>query len=98
MRLVGLAPTAAGAQQVCRCANAYSDRLCPGATLIDADDARTGAQHADAPRLATDERRLGQQMAGERIAAQAELDRSAKPVKTKAPKRAHATRIKWVRL
>jgi hypothetical protein len=80
--LVGLATTATGAQPVYRCANAYSHSLCPAATLIDADDARTDAQRADARRLATDEKRLGQQMASERIAAQAELDRSAKPVKT----------------
>ena len=40
--------TGAGAEEVYKCGNAYSQKPCPGAVLVDVQDARTAAQKAQA--------------------------------------------------
>ena len=96
--LVGIAFAANAAQPVYRCGNVYADTACPAGKVIDASDARTDAQRAEASRLASEDKRLSREMGQERLAAQAEQDRLAKPAKTKPAKRIRATPIRWARL
>jgi hypothetical protein len=93
-----LASTGASAQSaVYRCGSAYSQSPCPQARLVDVDDARSGAQRADAQLLAASNKRLGDQMASERLARDAAQTRAAKSAHTKPAKRPRATKIKWFR-
>ncbi len=66
-----LAAFGVGAQTVYRCGNAYSGEPCPQAKLIDAADARTEAQRADALRVSADTKRLAREMQADRLALQA---------------------------
>lgn len=97
--MVCLAASAGASAQsaVYRCGSAYSDSPCPQARLVDVDDTRTEAQRADARLLATSDKRLGDQMANERLARDAIQTRAAKSAHAKPAKRAHATKIKWFR-
>ena len=96
--LLCVASTAAMAQPVYRCGNVYADTACPAGKVIDASDARTDAQRAEASRLASKDKHLSREMEQERLAAQAEQARLAKPAKTKPAKRVRATPIRWARL
>jgi hypothetical protein len=96
--LAATAAAAANAQSaVYRCGNSYSESPCPQASLVDVDDARTAAQRADARLLAANDKRLGDQMASERVTRDAADTRAAKSVRVKPAKRGHATKIKWFR-
>ena len=66
-----LGTLAANAQPVYRCGSEYSQSPCPQSKLVDAADARTEAQRADAKQVAADEKRLGTQMEHDRLAMQA---------------------------
>jgi hypothetical protein len=59
------------AQTVYRCGSAYSSQPCADAKIVAADDPRSGAQQAEARRLADEERRRGDRMEQERVAAAA---------------------------
>ena len=82
---------------VYRCGSAYSQSPCPQARFVDVDDARTAAQRSDAQLLAASDKRLGDQMASERLARDAAQTRAAKSAHSKPAKRPHATKIKWFR-
>ena len=93
-----LASAGASAQSaVYRCGSAYTQSPCPQARFVGVDDPRTGAQRADAQLLAANDKRLGDQMAAERLARDAAQTRATKSAHTKPAKRAHATKIKWFR-
>ena len=64
---------ASTAQTVYRCGNAYGPMACPEGRAIDADDARTNAQRAEALRLAADERRRGDDMERARLRREAAI-------------------------
>ena len=90
--------TAQSAVAVYRCGSAYSESPCPQARLVDVDDARTDGQRADGRLLAANDKRLGDQMANERLARDAaQKTRATKSAHAKPAKRVHATKIKWFR-
>ena len=64
---------AAQAQEVYRCGSAYSQTPCPQGRLVEADDARSEAQRAEAARVAATERRLANEMRRDRLAEEAAL-------------------------
>jgi hypothetical protein len=66
-----LGAIAANAQPVYRCGSEYSQSPCPQSKLVDAADARTESQRAEARQVAADEKRLGAQMEHDRLAMQA---------------------------
>lgn len=100
--LMCLAAAHAAGQTVYRCGSAYSDAPCPQATVVDAADARTPAQRADAKQVAADEKRLGAQMEQDRLAA----EKAQKPLRAaslsgpaaKPAERGHGKKIKWPKL
>jgi hypothetical protein len=53
--LLAAAAPWAGAQQVWRCGNSYSQQPCPGATAVAADDKRTPSEAAAGQRTAQDD-------------------------------------------
>jgi hypothetical protein len=64
-----LLPATAQAQTVHRCGNTYSQTACPqGGQTVDATDARSAAQRADARRVVADDRRLAADMRRDRLA------------------------------
>jgi hypothetical protein len=63
----------AQAQEVYRCGSAYSQTPCPQGRLVEADDARSEAQRAEAARVAVSERRLATEMRRDRLAEEAGL-------------------------
>jgi len=71
--LAGLAGVPATAQTVYRCGNTYGPVPCPEGKAIEADDARTSAQRAEALRLAADERRRGDDMERSRLRREAAI-------------------------
>jgi hypothetical protein len=66
--LVAFAVTPALSQTVYRCGNAYSQVACAQGRAVDIDDSRTASQHAEARRVAADERRLADDMRRDRLA------------------------------
>ncbi len=68
--VLSLLSTCAIAQPVYRCGNAYSQTGCTqgGGKLVEATDPRSGAQRAEARRLAADERRLAADLQRDRLA------------------------------
>lgn len=66
--LTTFAMSAAHAQTIYRCANAYSQAPCPQAKLIEVSDDRSPAQRAEARRVADDEHRMAAEMRHERLA------------------------------
>ena len=64
-------PWAAAAQPVYRCGAAYSQVPCPNAKVVDADDARSAAQRAEASRVVDSDRRLAADMRRDRLADEA---------------------------
>jgi hypothetical protein len=92
-----VASTSAHAQSVYRCGNLYSESPCPQASILDVSDARSDSQRMEAQRLASNDRQLADQMASERLKRDTALKTSAKTARPKAPKRIHATKIKWFR-
>jgi hypothetical protein len=95
--LLCLCTLTASAQQAYRCGNAYSDSPCPQARVVDVSDVRSDSQRTDARLLAANDKRLGDEMARERMARDAAEKRAAKPNRPKAVKRPRATKIKWFR-
>jgi hypothetical protein len=74
--LLCLLSSLASAQAVYRCGNTYSQSPCPvGGHAIDATDARSAAQRAEARRVVADEKRLAADMRRERLA----LERAIRP-------------------
>jgi hypothetical protein len=71
MLVLCLGALAANAQPVYRCGSEYSQSPCPQARLVDAADARTEAQRAEARQVAADDKRLAAQMEHDRLAIQA---------------------------
>lgn len=61
------------AQTIYRCGNEYTRIPCPQGKAVEATDPRTGAQRAEAMRVAADERRRAAEMRRERLADQAAL-------------------------
>ncbi len=66
--LLAAALSAAQAQTVYRCGNAYSQVPCPQAQPVDVSDPRSATQRAEARRVADDERRLAAGMRRDRLA------------------------------
>lgn len=62
------AMSAAQAQTVYRCGNAYSQAPCPDAKLVEVGDSRSPAQQAEARQAAADDRRLAADMRRDRLA------------------------------
>jgi len=60
--------SAAQAQTVFRCGNAYSQSACPEGKLVEVSDARSAAQQVEARRVVGDERRLAAEMRRDRLA------------------------------
>lgn len=93
-----IATFAAQAQPVYRCGSAYSRVPCAEGRAVDADDSRTGAQRAEAARVARDEKRLGDGMARDRRAAEAaqrpQAAASLGPAKAPAPASAASAPLK----
>ena len=75
--LLGLAALGATAQPVYRCGSEYSRVPCPQGRIVEATDPRTGAQRAEAQRVAASERKLAAEMRKERLADQAALKPAA---------------------
>ncbi|HWH84329.1 MAG TPA: hypothetical protein VNU71_19035, partial [Burkholderiaceae bacterium] len=74
LSLTLLAAAAAVAQPVYRCGSTYTQTPCPASgRIVDASDARSDSQRAEALRLAADERRLAAEMRRDRLAEQAAL-------------------------
>jgi hypothetical protein len=92
-----IASTSAQAQSVYRCGNLYSESPCPQASILDVSDVRSDTQRTEAQRLASNDRRLADQMASERLKRDAALKTSAKTARPKPARRTHATKIKWFR-
>ena len=69
--LLACAATEATAQGIYRCGDTYTQTPCAQGRVVDASDARSDAQVADARRVAADERRLASEMASDRRAEQA---------------------------
>jgi hypothetical protein len=67
----------AHAQPVYRCGSTYSQNPCPQGRLVEATDPRSGAQRADAKRVAADERKLAADMRRDRLADEAALKPAA---------------------
>ena len=63
----------AQAQEVYRCGNVYSQTPCPQGRLVEAADARSAAQRAEAARVVASERRLATEMRRDRLAEEAAL-------------------------
>jgi hypothetical protein len=96
-----LGALAANAQPVYRCGSEYSQSPCPQANVVDAADARTEAQRAEARRVAADEKRLGAQMEHDRVAMQAAQKPGGAASLSGAPpppKHAEHTRAKKLKL
>lgn len=66
--LVAVTLSAAQAQNVYRCGNAYSQAPCPQAKRVEVGDERSPTQQAEARRVADDERRLAAEMRRDRLA------------------------------
>jgi hypothetical protein len=75
--LAAAALSAAQAQTVYRCGNAYSQAPCPQAQAVDVSDPRSATQQADARRVADDERRLAAEMRRVRLADEGSARNSA---------------------
>ena len=60
-------------QPVYRCGSVYSQTPCPQGRVVEATDPRSGAQRAEARRVAADERKLAADMRRDRLAEQAAL-------------------------
>ena len=73
------------AQTIYRCGNEYTRIPCPQGKVVDATDPRTGAQRAEALRVAADERRRAAEMRRERLADQAALKPAAAASLSAAP-------------
>ena len=92
--------SAAQAQTVYRCGNAYSQAPCPRAQAIDVSDPRSATQQAEARRVAGDERRLAAEMRRDRLAdegsarnsAAASLSGARSTALAAAPERPHKNR------
>ncbi|MEO8058039.1 MAG: hypothetical protein ABI671_06910 [Burkholderiales bacterium] len=63
----------AQAEEVYRCGSAYSHAPCPQGRLVEATDARSEAQRAEATHVASGERRLAAEMRRDRLAEEAAL-------------------------
>ena len=61
------------AQTIYRCGNEYTRIPCSQGQVVEATDPRTGAQRAEAVRVAAEERRRAAEMKRERLADQAAL-------------------------
>ena len=61
------------AQTIYRCGNEYTRIPCPQGKVVEATDPRTGAQRAEATRVAAEDRRRAAEMRRERLADQAAL-------------------------
>ena len=77
--------TPAWGQTVYKCGNAYSQQPCPGATIVDASDARTPTQraHAEAATTSTDAMAAKLEkarLAGEKVVASKSHKNQAHPV------------------
>jgi len=70
----------AWSQTVYKCGNAYSQQPCPGATVVDASDARTPAQRAHAEAATTSTDAMAVKLEKERLARD-------KVVASKSPKK-----------
>lgn len=98
--LAAAAMSAAQAQTVYRCGNAYSQAPCPQAQAVDVGDSRSAAQQAEARRVADDERRLATEMRRDRLAdegsapnfAAASLSGARPTSRAAAPERLHKNR------
>ncbi len=98
--LAAAALSAAQAQTVYRCGNAYSQAPCPQAQTVDVGDSRSAAQQAEARRVADDERRLAAEMRRDRLAdegsvrnlAAASLGAAQPTPLAAAPQRPHKNR------
>jgi len=100
--LLCVAASAANAQPVYRCGNAYSGAPCGAGTMVDASDERTPAQRDQAMRVAAEEARMGSGMERQRLAslsaqkpAQA-VSLSGTPAKPAELRR--AKKLKWVKI
>lgn len=58
---------------VYRCGNSYSQSPCANGRALDVDDTRSAQQHAQAVRVAAEERRLADRMERDRLAAEAQV-------------------------
>ncbi len=98
--LLAAALSAAQAQTVYRCGNAYSQAPCPQAQAVDVSDPRSAAQQAEARHVANDERRLAAEMRRDRLAdegsarnfAAASLSGARPAPQAAAPERPHKNR------
>ena len=59
------------AEPIYRCGNTYTATPCPQGRMVAATDVRSGAQRAEAQRVAADERRLATEMKQDRLADEA---------------------------
>ena len=71
--LLCLVSAGSQAQTIYRCGNEYTRIPCPQGKIVEATDPRTGAQRAEAVRVATEDRRRAGEMRRERLADQAAL-------------------------
>ena len=69
--LLAIAGVGAQAQTIYRCGNEYTRIPCPQGKILEATDSRTGAQRAEARRVAAEEESQAAAMKRERLAAQA---------------------------
>lgn len=65
LALAGGASTAA--EPIYRCGQSFSQTPCPGATLVEPDDAPSAARRAEAQRVAEREKALGDRLERERL-------------------------------
>jgi hypothetical protein len=66
--LLAIAAAGAHAETVYRCGSAYSQAPCPQPTAVDVTDGRTETQRTDSLRVTAAQKRLGDQMQGDRLA------------------------------
>ena len=71
--LLCLVSAGSPAQTIYRCGNEYTRIPCPQGQVVEATDQRTGAQRAEAVRVAAEDRRRAAEMRRERLADQAAL-------------------------
>lgn len=79
----------AWSQTIYRCANLYSDRACPGATQVDADDSRSARQKADTDSATRQIARVAEQLERDRHTLENAPQKTA-PVTRPATTRSHA--------
>ena len=71
--LLCLVSAGSQAQTIYRCGNEYTRIPCPQGQVVEATDPRTGAQRAEAVRVAAEDHRRAAEMRRERLADQAAL-------------------------